>query len=131
MEFASFIFCLLKFIGILDETKFGLTFCIIHSFDFYQYLHPETLNYSSADMARALQWVPMNFFPKIPEIDLRRFSLQFSLGIHEKLEKFQNISIEDLSENFQYLEKRFQCDNAVYRNKCRNNEAFSRYASYH
>jgi hypothetical protein len=34
----------------------------------------------------------MYFFPKIPEIDLRRFSLQFSLGvtvaIHEKLEKF-------------------------------------------
>ncbi len=84
---------------------------------------------------RALQWVPMNFFPKIPEIDLRRFSLQFSLGvivaIHEKLEKFQNISIENLSENLQYLEKRFLCDNAVYRNKCRNNEAFSRYASYH
>ncbi len=84
---------------------------------------------------RALQWVPMNFFPKIPEIDLRRFSLQFSLGvivaIHEKLEKFHNISIEDLSENLQYLEKRFQCDNAVHRNKCRNNEAFSRYASYH
>jgi hypothetical protein len=84
---------------------------------------------------RALQWVPMNFFPKIPEIDLRRFSLQFSLGvivaIHENLEKFQNISIEDLSENLQYLEKRFQCDNAVYRNQCRNNEAFSRHASYH
>jgi hypothetical protein len=89
------------------------------------FTHPST---------RALQWVPMNFFPKIPEIDLRRFSLQFSLGvivaIHEKLEKFQNISIEDLSENLQYLEKRFQCDNAVYRNRCRNNEAFSRYASY-
>jgi hypothetical protein len=85
--------------------------------------------------SRALQWVPMNIFPKIPEIDLRRFSLQFSFGvivaIHEKFEKFQNISIEDLSENLQYLEKRFQCDNAVYRNKCRNNEAFSRYASYH
>ncbi len=62
------------------------------------------------------------FFPKIPEIDFRRFSLQFSLGvivaIHEKLEKFQNISIEDLSENLQYLAKRFQCDNSVYRNKC-------------
>jgi hypothetical protein len=29
---------------------------------------------------RALQWVPINFFPKIPEIDLRR-SLQFSLGV--------------------------------------------------
>jgi hypothetical protein len=38
------------------------------------------------------------------------------------LEKFL-LSIEDLSENFQYLEKRFQCDNAVYRKKCRNNEA--------
>ncbi len=86
-------------------------------------------------IGRALQWVPMNFFPKIPEIDLRRFSLQFSFGvvvaIHEKLEKFQNIWIGDLSENLQYLEKRFQCDNAVYKNKCRNNEAFSRYASYH
>jgi hypothetical protein len=84
---------------------------------------------------RALQWVPMNFFPKIPEIFLRRFSLQFSLGvivaIHEKLEKFQNISIEDLSENLQYLDKHFQCDNAVYKDQCRNNEAFSRYASYH
>ncbi len=48
------------------------------------------------------------FFPKIPKIDLRRFSLQFSLGIiiaiHEKLEKIQNL---------QYLENRFQCDNAV------------------
>jgi uncharacterized protein YybS (DUF2232 family) len=50
----------------------------------------------------------MNFFPNIPEIDLRRFSFQFSFGviytivaIHEKLEKFQNISIEDLLENFQ------------------------------
>jgi hypothetical protein len=77
----------------------------------------------------------MIFFPKIPEIDLRRFSLQFSLGvivaIHEKLEKFQNISIEDLSKNLQYLKKRFQRDSAVYRNKCRNNEAFSRYASCH
>jgi hypothetical protein len=77
----------------------------------------------------------MNFFPKIPEIDLQRFLFQFSLGvivaIHEKLEKFQNISIEDLSENLQYLEKRFQYDNAVYRNKCRNNKAFSQYASYH
>jgi hypothetical protein len=80
---------------------------------------------------RALQWVPMNFFPKIPEIDLRRFSLGLIVAMHEKLEKFQNISIEDLSENLQYLEKRFQCDNAVYSNKCRNNEAFSRYASYH
>jgi hypothetical protein len=50
-------------------------------------------------------WVPMNFFPKIPEISLRRISFQFSVevivGIHEKLEKFQNISIEDLSENLQ------------------------------
>ncbi len=77
------------------------------------------------DTSRALQWVPMNFFPKIPEIGLRRFSFRFSFGvivaIHGKLEKFQNISIEDLSENFQYLEKRFQCDNAVTRNKCRNN----------
>ncbi len=75
------------------------------------------------------------FFPKIPEIDLRRFSLKFSLevivAIHEKLENFQNISIEDLSENLQYLEKRFQCYNVVYRNQCKNNEAFSRYASYH
>ncbi len=52
-------------------------------------------------------------------------------AIHEKLEKFQNISIEDLSENLQYLEKRFQRDSAVYRNKCRNNEAFNRYASFH
>jgi hypothetical protein len=47
----------------------------------------------------------MNFFPKIPEIDLRRFALEFSfdvvVAIHEKLEKFQNISIEDLSENCQ------------------------------
>jgi hypothetical protein len=47
----------------------------------------------------------MNFFPNIPEIDLTRFSFQFSFGvivaIHEKLEKFQNISIEDLLENFQ------------------------------
>jgi hypothetical protein len=71
----------------------------------------------------------MNFFPKIPEIDLRRLSLQFSfevvVAIHEKLEKFQNISIEDLSENLQYLEKRSQCDNGVYSNKWRNNEAFS------
>jgi hypothetical protein len=37
---------------------------------------------------RALQWVPMNFFPKIPEINLGRFSFQFSFGvivaIHEK-----------------------------------------------
>jgi hypothetical protein len=45
----------------------------------------------------------MIFSPKIPEIDLRRFSLQFSSGvivaIHEKLEKFKNISIEYLSEN--------------------------------
>jgi hypothetical protein len=77
----------------------------------------------------------MNIFSKIPEIDLRRFSLQFSfevvVAIHEKLEKFQNISIEDLSENLQYLEKRFQCENAVNRNKSRNNEDFSRYASYH
>jgi hypothetical protein len=36
-----------------------------------------------------LQWVPMNFFPKIPEIDLRRFALQFSfevvVAIHENL----------------------------------------------
>jgi hypothetical protein len=74
-------------------------------------------------------------YSQIPEIDFRRFSLQFSLGvivaIHENIEKLQNISIEDSSENLQYLEKRFQCDNAVYRNKCRNNEAFSRYASYH
>jgi hypothetical protein len=54
---------------------------------------------------RALQWVPMNFFPKILEIDLRRFSFQFFFGvivaIHEKLNKFQKISMEDLSENFQ------------------------------
>jgi hypothetical protein len=68
----------------------------------------------------------MNFFPKIPEIDLRRLSLQFSfevvVAIHEKLEKFQNL---------QYLEKRSQCDNGVYSNKWRNNEAFSWYASYH
>jgi hypothetical protein len=37
---------------------------------------------------RALQWVPMNFFPKIPEINLGRFSFRFSFGvvvaIHEK-----------------------------------------------
>jgi hypothetical protein len=86
-------------------------------------------------ICRALQWVPMIFFPKIPEIGLRRFSLQFSsrvvVAILEKFKKFQNISIEDFSENLQYFEKRFQCDNAVYKNKCRNNEAFSRYASYH
>ncbi len=40
-----------------------------------------------------MQWVPTNFFPKIPEIDLRRFSLQFSLGvivaIHENFKTFQ------------------------------------------
>jgi hypothetical protein len=70
---------------------------------------------------RALQWVPMIFFPKIPEIKLPRFSFQFCfeiiVAIHEKIEKFQNISIEDLSENLQYLEKRFQCDNALYRIK--------------
>jgi hypothetical protein len=62
---------------------------------------------------RALQWVPMNIFPKIPEINLGRFSFRFSFGvivaIHEKLEKFQNIPIEDLSENFQYFQKRLQC----------------------
>ncbi len=40
-------------------------------------------------------------------------------------------SVEDLSENLQYLEKRFQCDNAVYKNQCRNRQAFRRYASYH
>jgi hypothetical protein len=37
---------------------------------------------------RALQWVPMNFFPKIPEINLGIFSFRFSFGvivaIHEK-----------------------------------------------
>jgi hypothetical protein len=37
----------------------------------------------------------MNIFPKIPEINLQRFSFQFSfeviVGIREKLEKFQNI----------------------------------------
>jgi hypothetical protein len=41
----------------------------------------------------------MIFFAKTPEIDLRRFSFQISLGvtvaIHEKLEKFQKNSIED------------------------------------
>jgi hypothetical protein len=52
---------------------------------------------------RALQWVPMNFFPKIPEIKLPRFSFKFSfeviVGIHEKIEKFQNILIGNFSEN--------------------------------
>jgi hypothetical protein len=37
----------------------------------------------------------MNFFQKIPEIHLPRFSFKFSfevvVAIHEKLEKFQNI----------------------------------------
>ncbi len=46
---------------------------------------------------------PMNFFAKIPEIGLWRFSLKFSLevivAIHGKLEKFQNIWIENFSEN--------------------------------
>ncbi len=106
-----------KLIRILNQSKFD-------RFKFRIRWEPEHCN--------GHPWI---FFPKIPEIDLRRFSLQFSLGvivaIHEKLEKFQNISIEDLSENLQYLEKRFQCDNAAYKNKCRNNEAFSRYASYH
>ncbi len=96
--------------------------------------HPRRL-ISKFHVFKTLQWGPTKFFPKITENDLRRFSLQFSLdvivAIHEKLKKFQNISIEDLSENLQYLEKRFQRDSAVYRNKCRNNEAFSRYASCH
>jgi hypothetical protein len=87
---------------------------------------------TQAEHCNGYPWI---FFQKIPEIDLRRFSLQFSLrvvvAIHEKFEKFQNIWIGDLSENLQYLEKRFQCDNAVYKNRCRNNEAFSPYASYH
>jgi hypothetical protein len=52
----------------------------------------------------------MNFFPKIPEIHLPRFSFQFSfnvvVAIHEKLEKFQNISIEDLSENLHPINKK-------------------------
>jgi hypothetical protein len=81
-----------------------LKFCRRYRNEPYYSLFAITIG-SDSTQTRALQWVPMNFFPKIPEIDLRRFSLQFSLGvvvaIHEKLEKFQNISIEDLSENLQ------------------------------
>jgi hypothetical protein len=40
----------MELIGILDETKFGLTFCIIHCFNFRQSLHPEKLDYCSGDM---------------------------------------------------------------------------------
>jgi hypothetical protein len=70
----------------------------------------------------------MNFFPKTPEISLRRISFQFSVevivGIHEKLEKFQNISIEDFLETVYIIAKLFI---RIY--KSRNREAFKRYAS--
>ncbi len=65
----------------------------------------ERLKEITRNETRALQWGPMNFFPKIPEIDSLRFSFRFPfeviVAVHEKLEKFQNISVEDLSENCQ------------------------------
>jgi hypothetical protein len=46
----------------------------------------------------------MNSFPKIPEIDLRRFSLQFSfevvVAIHEKLENFQTFQLRIYQKTF-------------------------------
>jgi hypothetical protein len=54
-------------------------------------------------MSTALQWNHTDFFAKIPEIGLWRFSFRFSLAvivaIHGKFEKFQNIWIENFSEN--------------------------------